>query len=78
MACDLAPQTISRLLSEIRDLIRNPIEGISYVESDDNSLSEIHAIISGPGALMIPTIELSSTLDLTLQRKHPISEASSE
>jgi ubiquitin-protein ligase len=49
MASDLAPQIISRLLSEIRDLVRNPIEGIAYVESDDNSLSEIHAIISGPG-----------------------------
>jgi ubiquitin-protein ligase len=48
---NLAPQVISRLLGEIRDLVRNPPEGILYIESDNenNTVSEIHAQITGPG-----------------------------
>jgi ubiquitin-protein ligase len=39
-----------RLMSEIRDLMRHPAEGIEYIENEDgNSLSEIHALITGPG-----------------------------
>lgn len=45
---NLAPQVISRLLGEIRDLVRNPPDGIEYVENDEQSVSEIHAIITGP------------------------------
>lgn len=45
---NLAPQVISRLMSEMRDLIRNPPEGIEYVENEENSVSEIHAMIMGP------------------------------
>ena len=45
---NLAPQVISRLLGEIRQLVKQPPTGITYVESDENSVSEIHAIISGP------------------------------
>ncbi len=45
---NLAPQIISRLMAEIRDLVRNPVEGIEYVDNDENTVSEIHAIISGP------------------------------
>lgn len=45
---NLAPQVISRLMGEIRQLVRNAPEGIEYVESDENSVSEIHAILSGP------------------------------
>jgi ubiquitin-protein ligase len=44
------PQIISRLMSEIRDLNRNPPDGIRYAEDEtDGDISEIHAIISGPG-----------------------------
>jgi ubiquitin-conjugating enzyme E2 S len=45
---NLAPQVISRLMSEIRDLIRNPPEGIEYIENEENSVSEIYAMVSGP------------------------------
>ena len=45
---NLAPQIISRLMAEIRDLVRNPVEGIEYVDNEENTVSEIHAIISGP------------------------------
>lgn len=47
---NLTPQVISRLLSEIRDLIKNPPEGITYIDSEDenNTVSEIHAVITGP------------------------------
>jgi len=48
---NLTPQVISRLLSEIRDLIKNPPEGVTYIDSEDenNTVSEIHAVITGPG-----------------------------
>lgn len=47
---NLAPHIISRLMNEIRDLVRRPAEGIEYVnDEDDESVSEIHAIMSGPG-----------------------------
>jgi len=45
---NLAPQVISRLMGEVRELVRKPAEGIEYVESEENSISEIHAIITGP------------------------------
>jgi ubiquitin-conjugating enzyme E2 S len=45
---NLAPQVISRLMSEIRDLIRNPSEGVEYVDNEENSVSEIHAVLVGP------------------------------
>jgi ubiquitin-protein ligase len=50
MATDNLPTSvISRLMSEIRDLVKNPPDGIRYVENESNSISEIHAIIDGPG-----------------------------
>lgn len=45
---NFAPQIISRLMTEIRDLVRSPPDGVEYCESEENSVSEIHAIISGP------------------------------
>jgi ubiquitin-conjugating enzyme E2 S len=45
---NLAPQVISRLMGEVRELVRRPPEGVEYVENEENSVSEIHAIISGP------------------------------
>mmetsp|Transcript_10253 Transcript_10253/g.16811 ORF Transcript_10253/g.16811 Transcript_10253/m.16811 type:complete len:217 (+) Transcript_10253:105-755(+) len=45
---NLAPQVISRLMGEIRQLVKNPPEGIEYVQNEENSVSEIHAILSGP------------------------------
>ena len=49
MAENLGPQIVARIMGEIRDLVKNPIEGISYVENEENSVSEIHAILTGPG-----------------------------
>ena len=50
---NLAPQIISRLMNEIRDLVRRPPDGIEYVhnEEEDESVTEIHAIITGPGTI---------------------------
>lgn len=45
---NLAPQVISRLMGEIRSLVKSPPDGIEYVETEDNTVSEIHAIINGP------------------------------
>ena len=45
----MTPQVISRLMAEIKDLIINPPEDIIYIEQDDDTVTEIHAQISGPG-----------------------------
>ena len=58
---NLPPQIISRLMAEIRDLKKNPAEGIEYFDQEDeettsftyipahgSSVSEIHAVINGP------------------------------
>jgi len=45
---NLAPQVISRILSEIRDLNRNPADGIEFIDNEENSVSEIHSIVTGP------------------------------
>jgi ubiquitin-conjugating enzyme E2 S len=33
---------------EIRELARNPSEGVEYVETETSNISEIHAMIAGP------------------------------
>ena len=48
-ATNLAPAVISRLLQEVRGLVKSPPDGITYVENEENSVSEIHAILTGPG-----------------------------
>lgn len=45
---NLAPQVISRLMGEIRDLVRNPAEGIEFIANEHDTVSEVHAMISGP------------------------------
>ena len=76
---NLAPHIISRLMNEIRDLVRRPADGIEYVNDDDEeSVTEIHAILSGPGmsyAVWICLDPLSTPSDRysTLQRAHPTS-----
>jgi ubiquitin-conjugating enzyme E2 S len=45
---NLTPQIISRLMGEIRELVRHPPEGVEYIAADDSSVSEIHAFIEGP------------------------------
>ncbi len=46
---NLPPHVITRVMREIRDLVRAPADGIQYDEGEDNTISEIYAIISGPG-----------------------------
>jgi hypothetical protein len=46
---NLAPHIITRVMREIRDLVKNPLDGIQYEENEDNSVAEIHAVLSGPG-----------------------------
>jgi ubiquitin-protein ligase len=55
---NLAPQIISRIMTEIRDLVRSPPEGIEYVDSEDGTVTEIHAIITGPGMQIIKLYKL--------------------
>ncbi len=47
---NLAPQIISRVMGEIRQLVRSKADGIEYVadSKDSESVSEVHAIITGP------------------------------
>jgi len=44
----LTPAVAMRLSREIKELATKPREGISYVETEENSLKEIHAVIEGP------------------------------
>ena len=54
MSCDnIAPPVITRILREVRDLSRKPADGIAYVDNTENSIAEIHAIITGPGEYQI-------------------------
>jgi ubiquitin-protein ligase len=39
----------SRIMGEIRDLVKNPFDGVRYTENDEDTVSEIHAVIDGPG-----------------------------
>lgn len=45
---NLAPQVITRILGEIRELVRFPPDGIEYLESEENSVCELYAMITGP------------------------------
>ena len=38
-----------RIMGEIRDLVKNPSDGIRYVDNDENTVSEIHVVMDGPG-----------------------------
>ena len=40
-------------MGEIRDLVKNPTDGIRYVENDEDTVSEIHAVLDGPGWWML-------------------------
>lgn len=42
----LPPAVVSRVMSEIRDLVRHPVDGIEY-EEEDNTVSEVNGSISG-------------------------------
>lgn len=46
----LSPQVISRIMGEIRELNKNPTEGIELIDNEENSISEIHAVIIGPAS----------------------------
>lgn len=48
MDVNLAPQVISRVLGEIRELNKKPADGIEFIDNEENTVSEIHAIITGP------------------------------
>jgi ubiquitin-conjugating enzyme E2 S len=47
---NLAPQVITRLMGEIRQLVRSKSEGIEYIQDEDEKglVSEVHALITGP------------------------------
>ncbi len=44
----LSPQVISRIMGEIRDLNKKPVEGIAFLDNGENSVTEVHAVITGP------------------------------
>jgi ubiquitin-protein ligase len=61
MSCDnIAPQVITRILREVRDLSRKPADGITYVDNTENSIAEVHAIITGPGELCMHSVDCYS------------------
>ena len=73
---NLPPQIISRLMTEIRDLVRFPVEGIEYLDKDAtedgsvfSSLAEIHAIIKGPEET--PFLGGSFHMKLVLSDEYP-------
>jgi ubiquitin-conjugating enzyme E2 S len=68
---NLAPQMVSRLLGEIRQLVRNAPEGVQYIESDENSVSEVHALISGPEGT--PFVGGSFRIKLVISSDYPSS-----
>lgn len=45
---NLAPHIIQRIMGEIRDIVKSPVEGITYLDNEDSQVSEIYAVISGP------------------------------
>lgn len=53
----LAPSVVARIMSEIRTLVKSPMEGIEYDE-DDNTISEIHALITGVNRTFLPFLDL--------------------
>ena len=58
----LPPAVVSRVMSEIRDLVRHPVEGIEY-EEEDNTVSEVNGTISGV-ALHNVSLSISVTRSL--------------
>ena len=66
---NLAPAVISRIMGEIRDLVRNPPEGIKYVDNEENTVSEIHGIMDGPEGT--PYYGGSFRLKLVLSEEYP-------
>lgn len=49
---NLSPQTLARLAREVSHLASSPpADGIRYVPHDDDTVAEIHAEITGPGAV---------------------------
>lgn len=42
-------QVVQRLGREIQELVRAPPEGIRFVPNDEETLTEVHAEIAGPG-----------------------------
>jgi ubiquitin-conjugating enzyme E2 S len=66
---NLAPQMVSRLLGEIRQLVRHPPEGVQYIESDENSVSEVHALITGPEGT--PFVGGSFRIKLVISSDYP-------
>ena len=53
----LAQSVVARIMSEIRALVKSPMEGIEYDE-DDNTISEIHALITGVFRTFHPFLDL--------------------
>jgi hypothetical protein len=44
-------QVIQRLAREVMELVRSPPEGITYVATEEDTIQEIQAEISGPGEI---------------------------
>ena len=66
---NLAPIVISRIMTEIRDLVKNPPDGIKYVDNEENTVSEIHGVIDGPEGT--PYYGGSFRLKLVLSEEYP-------
>ena len=67
----LAPQIISRIMAETRDLVRKPLDDIEYIESEDNDVTEVNCYISGPADT--PYFGGKFHVKLVLQSDYPAS-----
>lgn len=50
---NLPPRVAKLIMREIRQLAKNPPDGVKFVPGDEDCLNEIYADINGPGACMI-------------------------
>ena len=48
MAAMLGSDLKSRMAREVRQLAQTPPEGVKYVETDADALTEVHADLTGP------------------------------
>ena len=49
---NLAPHTIRKITKELAELVTNPPEGIKVIPNDED-VSDIQAIVEGPGILRL-------------------------
>jgi ubiquitin-protein ligase len=57
-------------MKEIKDLVKNPPDGIRYTENDENTVAEIHAVIDGPGKDILALNYIRIAYGINLNKTH--------